>query len=277
MRSAYEQSQTSLLEVLLARRLAGRRHQPGRLPADHLRAGPGAGRRDPRSARSCDVKQDTLQRGAGRRSPPRGRGDEQAKALAERQAELGASRSELAAPQGRRGRRSAPSRRPPSTPPSRRRATLPRRSSRTSGPPGDARSTGWSPSARRSSAKRLAEEEAARGAPPAAVGGRLPLAGGRLRASPRNGARPPSCWSRRTPTSGVYYPHFHGGIDIADRLRHADPRRGSGSVVASGQPLWPWDSGYGVVISHGGGVQTWYWHLTAQVIVQPGQRVGTAR
>jgi murein DD-endopeptidase MepM/ murein hydrolase activator NlpD len=44
-------------------------------------------------------------------------------------------------------------------------------------------------------------------------------------------------------------------------------------VKASGQPLWPWDSGYGVVISHGSGVQSWYWHLKAVVIVHPGQVV----
>ena len=48
-------------------------------------------------------------------------------------------------------------------------------------------------------------------------------------------------------------------------------------MVASGQPLWPWDPGYGVVISHGGGIQTWYWHLSAQVIVSPARWSARAR
>ena len=45
----------------------------------------------------------------------------------------------------------------------------------------------------------------------------------------------------------------------------------AGVVVASGGPLWPCTyPGYGVVIDHGGGIQTWYWHITTQIIVQPG-------
>lgn len=72
---------------------------------------------------------------------------------------------------------------------------------------------------------------------------------------------------------GVYYPHFHGGIDIAHGCGTPVRAVGSGTVSASGRPLWPWDSGYGVVISHGSGVLSWYWHLKAQVIVQPGQHV----
>jgi murein DD-endopeptidase MepM/ murein hydrolase activator NlpD len=72
---------------------------------------------------------------------------------------------------------------------------------------------------------------------------------------------------------GVYYSHFHGGIDIAKGCGTPILAVGTGTVKASGQPLWPWDSGYGVVISHGSGVQSWYWHLKAQVIVHPGQVV----
>jgi len=72
---------------------------------------------------------------------------------------------------------------------------------------------------------------------------------------------------------GVYYPHFHAGIDITHGCGTPILAVGTGTVKASGQPLWPWDSGYGVVISHGSGVQSWYWHLKAQVIVHPGQAV----
>jgi murein DD-endopeptidase MepM/ murein hydrolase activator NlpD len=72
---------------------------------------------------------------------------------------------------------------------------------------------------------------------------------------------------------GVYYPHFHGGIDMANGCGTPIRASGAGVVVASGQPLWPWDSGYGVVIDHGGGILTWYWHLRAQVVVQPGRGV----
>jgi murein DD-endopeptidase MepM/ murein hydrolase activator NlpD len=72
---------------------------------------------------------------------------------------------------------------------------------------------------------------------------------------------------------GKYYPHFHGGIDIANGCGTPIRAVGSGTVSASGRPLWPWDSGYGVVISHGSGVLSWYWHLKAQVVVSPGQHV----
>jgi murein DD-endopeptidase MepM/ murein hydrolase activator NlpD len=73
--------------------------------------------------------------------------------------------------------------------------------------------------------------------------------------------------------NGTYYPHFHGGIDIANGCNTPIKAAGAGLVVASGQPLWPWDTGFGVVIDHGGGVLTWYWHLRAQVVVYPGQGV----
>jgi len=72
---------------------------------------------------------------------------------------------------------------------------------------------------------------------------------------------------------GTYYKNFHGGIDMANGCGTPIRAVGTGTVKASGQPLWPWDSGYGVVISHGSGVHTWYWHLRAQVIVSPGQVV----
>jgi murein DD-endopeptidase MepM/ murein hydrolase activator NlpD len=72
---------------------------------------------------------------------------------------------------------------------------------------------------------------------------------------------------------GTYYPNFHGGIDMASGCGTPISASGTGVVVASGRPLWPWDTGYGVVIDHGGGIQTWYWHLSTRVVVQPGQPV----
>jgi murein DD-endopeptidase MepM/ murein hydrolase activator NlpD len=77
--------------------------------------------------------------------------------------------------------------------------------------------------------------------------------------------------------NGVYYPHFHGGIDMASGCGTPIMAAKAGVVVASGQPLWPYDSGYGVVIDHGGGIQTWYWHLTTSVVVSPGQVVNTGQ
>jgi murein DD-endopeptidase MepM/ murein hydrolase activator NlpD len=35
----------------------------------------------------------------------------------------------------------------------------------------------------------------------------------------------------------------------------------------------PFDTGYGVVVDHGGGIQTWYWHLEPRVVASPGQIV----
>ena len=69
---------------------------------------------------------------------------------------------------------------------------------------------------------------------------------------------------------GTYYPHFHAGIDFAGGCGTPIYAAGAGVVVASGQPLMPWDSGFGVVIDHGGGIQTWYWHMQPKVLVGPG-------
>lgn len=72
---------------------------------------------------------------------------------------------------------------------------------------------------------------------------------------------------------GVYYPHFHTGIDLASGCGTPIRAVGSGTVVASGQPSWPWDSAYGVIIRHGFGVLTLYWHLQGLVVVSPGEAV----
>lgn len=72
---------------------------------------------------------------------------------------------------------------------------------------------------------------------------------------------------------GVYYNHFHTGLDMAAGCGTPILAAGTGVVAASGQPLAPWDSGFGVIIDHGGGVQSWYWHMQARVVVYPGQPV----
>ena len=69
---------------------------------------------------------------------------------------------------------------------------------------------------------------------------------------------------------GTYYPHFHAGIDFTAGCGTPIYATGPGVVVASGQPLMPWDSGFGVVVDHGGGVQSWYWHMQPNVVVGPG-------
>jgi murein DD-endopeptidase MepM/ murein hydrolase activator NlpD len=69
---------------------------------------------------------------------------------------------------------------------------------------------------------------------------------------------------------GTYYPHFHAGIDFANGCGTPIYATGPGVVVASGQPLLPWDNGYGVVVDHGNGIQSWYWHMQPNVVVGAG-------
>ena len=72
---------------------------------------------------------------------------------------------------------------------------------------------------------------------------------------------------------GVYYAHFHTGLDISAGCGTPIYASGNGTVAASGQPLAPYDSAFGVILNHGGGLQTWYWHMQPRVVVQPGQQV----
>ena len=128
-------------------------------------------------------------------------------------------------------------------------------------------------------ARRLAELEARREARRSSK--QLSAAGYRW---PEIGARVTQEWGPTNFTleppytyNGVYYPHFHGGIDMTVGCGAPIYASKAGVVVASGRPLWPYDPGYGVVIDHGSGIQTWYWHITTQIIVQPGQVVGTGQ
>jgi murein DD-endopeptidase MepM/ murein hydrolase activator NlpD len=72
---------------------------------------------------------------------------------------------------------------------------------------------------------------------------------------------------------GTYYPNFHTGIDFANGCGTRIYSAGAGVVIASGQPLLPWDTGFGVVVDHGSNIQTWYWHMQPTVVVRPGQVV----
>lgn len=124
-------------------------------------------------------------------------------------------------------------------------------------------------------ARRRAEEEARKRAQrTSATGFRWPEAAFRITQEwgPTNFAMEPPYTYR-----GTYYPHFHGGIDMAGGCGTPILASKAGVVVASGRPLWPWDTGYGVVLDHGGSIQTWYWHLQARVIVSPGQIVNTGQ
>ncbi len=72
---------------------------------------------------------------------------------------------------------------------------------------------------------------------------------------------------------GTYYPHFHDAIDMASGCGTPIRAAATGVITASGQPLWPWDSGFGVIMDNGNGVTTLYWHMQPRVVVQPGQGV----
>ena len=76
---------------------------------------------------------------------------------------------------------------------------------------------------------------------------------------------------------GTYYPHFHTGIDMVSGCGAPIVAAGTGVVASSGQPSWPFDSAYGVIIDHGDGVMTLYWHMQPRVIVSPGQAVSAGQ
>lgn len=123
-------------------------------------------------------------------------------------------------------------------------------------------------------AKRIAREEAARRAAEEAARNATSAYGFRW---PERSFRVTQEWGPTTfaleppyTYRGTYYPNFHTGIDFANGCGTPIYAAGPGVVVASGQPLMPWDSGFGVVVDHGDGIQTWYWHMQARVVVGPG-------
>ena len=259
IRAAYERSQTSVLELLLsADSLDAATNQVGYMitvsDQDKQLAEEIRGLRA-----SLESQEQTLRDGRREVAAARDEADAQAALLAEREAELAAMQKELArlkaaAEQKRREQEAALN------------AALEAK--------GDvAKQIEDSQKAFDAQTRlvaRLQAEEDARRQAPSAFGFKWPEVGFRVTQEwgPTNFRLEPPYTYR-----GVYYPHFHGGIDIAGGCGTPILAIGTGTVKASGQPLWPWDSGYGVVISHGSGVQSWYWHLKAQVIVRAGQVV----
>jgi len=259
LRSAYERSQTSVLELLLsADSLDAATNQVSYMLtvsdqdkqlADEIR--------DLRA--SLEAQEEGLREGRVEVAAARDVANEEAKLLAEREAELAAMQKELArlkaaAEQKRREQEAALN------------AAVEAR--------GDVAvqiedSQKAFDAATKLVAKLQAEEDARRQAP-SAFGFKWPELTFHVTQEwgpTRFVLEPPYTYK------AVYYPHFHGGIDLANGCGTPVLAVGTGTVRASGQPLWPWDSGYGVVISHGSGVQSWYWHLKAVIVVRAGQVV----
>ncbi|MDE3100744.1 MAG: peptidoglycan DD-metalloendopeptidase family protein [Chloroflexota bacterium] len=67
----------------------------------------------------------------------------------------------------------------------------------------------------------------------------------------------PSAWY-----NGVWYPHFHNGLDIAAPMYTPIVAPAAGRVVTVGKPYLAWgDSAEIVIIAHGGNFSTLYGHL----------------
>ena len=94
--------------------------------------------------------------------------------------------------------------------------------------------------------------------------------------------RPAFAWPTSGRLSSPFGPRgkeFHDGIDIATPLGTPVIASAAGIVVAAGQPyLASGDTAFGVIVDHGNGFTTLYWHLAPVLAVRTGQRVeaGTA-
>jgi murein DD-endopeptidase MepM/ murein hydrolase activator NlpD len=257
LRSAYESTQTSLLEILLsAGSLDEATNQVGylltvseqdRVLADSIRE----------LRAQLQVQQDTLRDGRNELAGARDVADAEAQLLAEREAELAAMEAELeslkaAADQKRRDQEAALN------------AALEAKGNVEA----QIKANEEAFAASTALVNRLIAESL--NTAPSARGFRWPEDS--FRVTQEWG---PTSFYLEPPYSykGTYYPHFHTGIDIASGCGTPVKAAAAGVVVASGRPLWPWDSAYGVWVDHGGGVLTSYWHLQSRVVVYPGQAV----
>ncbi len=71
---------------------------------------------------------------------------------------------------------------------------------------------------------------------------------------------------------GVYYRHFHTGLDMASGCGSPIYAVADGVVLADGHPAAPGDTAIGVVVGHSQRLQSWYWHMSRE-IVSVGQKV----
>jgi murein DD-endopeptidase MepM/ murein hydrolase activator NlpD len=82
----------------------------------------------------------------------------------------------------------------------------------------------------------------------------------------------PSAWY-----NGVWYPHFHNGLDVAAPMYTPIRAPAAGRVVTVGKPYLAWgDTAEIVIIAHGGNFSTLYGHLDDSArppVVQVGQWV----
>lgn len=133
---------------------------------------------------------------------------------------------------------------------------------------------------REEEARRQAEREAAANRPstpnpPAGgnsgggSGGSGPVQGNGSMTHPAPGSRVSSGFGNRIhPIHGVM--QFHAGVDFAAPMGAAVLAADSGTVVSTG---FGWSSGNFIILDHGGGVTTRYFHLSV-ISVSPGQSVG---
>ncbi|HEX3219105.1 MAG TPA: peptidoglycan DD-metalloendopeptidase family protein [Candidatus Limnocylindria bacterium] len=72
------------------------------------------------------------------------------------------------------------------------------------------------------------------------------------------------------------FDHHHTGIDMAYRSGCGGPiyAAGDGVVLADGHPNMPYDTAMGVIIGHSQRLQSWYWHLSRE-IVSVGEKIHT--
>ncbi len=68
---------------------------------------------------------------------------------------------------------------------------------------------------------------------------------------------------------GTYYPHYHSGIDISNLGGCGAPiyAAADGTVLRDGRPNLAYgDTAVGVIIGDSQSLQTWYWHLAAEIV-----------
>jgi murein DD-endopeptidase MepM/ murein hydrolase activator NlpD len=288
LRSAYERSQTSLLEILLsARSLDDASTQVGYMLDISAQDTELAGQiRDIRA--DLETRQDTLAAGRQQLAEAREAAEEQSRLLAQRQAELETLTAQLAeqraaADAKRRQQEAALN------------ASLAAQGNVEAAIAQSVKAQEatdalvarlQAEAAAQAAARKRALDEARRKAAAEAelAAQRRPSISSRGFSWPEASPRVTQEWG---PTSfvlepsytynGTYYPHFHNAIDMASGCGTPIRAAATGVITASGQPLWPWDTGFGVIMDNGNGITTLYWHMQPRVVVRPGQGVSVGQ